>query len=53
MENESGDSEIFYLDTDVLTLLAYTYRDISNVSRKLLKPAVSKKYKRLCSAKIP
>ena len=53
MEDESEDSEVFDLATDSLTLLAYTHRDISTIRRKFLKPAVAKKYKRLCSAEIP
>ncbi|MEW8548292.1 MAG: hypothetical protein AB2693_32715, partial [Candidatus Thiodiazotropha sp.] len=53
LANEEGDGEIFDLATDSLQLLAYTHRDISNVRRKFLKPAVAKKYKRLCSANIP
>lgn len=53
LANEEGDGEIFDLATDSLQLLAYTHRDISYVRRKFLKPAVAKKYKRLCSANIP
>ena len=52
LKNEE-DSDIFYLATDSLQLLAYTHRDISNVRRKFLKPAVAQKYKRLCSSNIP
>ena len=44
---------MFDLATDSLQLLAYTHRDISNIRRKFLKPAVTQKYKRLCSSKIP
>lgn len=53
LEKEDENSEIFDLATDSLQLLAYTHRDISNVRRKFLKPAVAKKYKRLCSANVP
>ena len=52
LKNET-DSDIFDLATDSLHLLAYTHRDISNVRRKFLKPAVAQKYKRLCSSNIP
>ena len=50
---EEEHSEMFDLATDSLQLLAYTHRDISNIRRKFLKPAVTQKYKRLCSSKIP
>ncbi|MCG8047947.1 MAG: hypothetical protein N0E48_20400 [Candidatus Thiodiazotropha endolucinida] len=50
---QDDNGEIFDLATDSLQLLAYTHRDISNVRRKFLKPAVAKKYKRLCSANVP
>ena len=49
-DDANHESEIFDLATDSLQLLAYTHRDISNVRRKFLKPAVAQKYKRLCSA---
>ena len=52
MEKEDDNSDIFDLATDSLQLLAYTHRDISNVRRKFLKPAVAKKYKRLCSSNV-
>ena len=51
--NKEENSEIFDLATDSLQLLAYTHRDISNVCRKFLKPAVAQKYKRLCSSHVP
>ena len=53
LETEGEDSEMFDLAVDSLQLLAYTHRDITNVRRKFMKPAVAKKYKRLCSANIP
>ena len=53
LEKEDENSEIFYLATDSLQLLAYTHRDISDVRRKFLKLAVAKKYKRFCSANVP
>ena len=52
-DDANHESEIFDLATDSLQLLAYTHRDISNVRRKFLKPAVAQKYKRLCSAHVP
>ncbi|MES9879444.1 MAG: hypothetical protein ABW185_01005 [Sedimenticola sp.] len=54
LKQEIGDGEeLFDLATDSLQLLAYTHRDISNVRRKFLKPAVAPKYKRLCASHIP
>ena len=52
-DDANHESDIFDLATDSLQLFAYTHRDISNVRRKLLKPAVAQKYKRLCSAYVP
>lgn len=52
LEKEEN-TEIFDLATDSLQLLSYTHRDIVNVRRKFLKPAVAQKYKRLCAANVP
>ena len=51
--NKGENSEIFNLTTDSLQLLAYTHRDISNVRRQFLKPAVAQTYKCLCSSHVP
>lgn len=53
LKTDSEDRELFDLATDSLQLLAYTHRDMSNVRRKFLKPAVASKYKRLCASHIP
>ena len=48
-DDANHESEIFDLATDSLQLLAYINKDISNVRREFLKPALALKYKRLCS----
>ena len=45
--------QLFDLATQSLQLLAYTHHDLTNVRRKFMKPAVAKKYKRLCTSNAP
>lgn len=50
---QDNDSDIFDLACDSFQLLAYAHRDTSNIRRHMLKPVVSKPYRKLCTPSTP
>lgn len=52
-KDDSHNSKVFDLACDAFQLMAYAHRDTSNVRRQMLKPAVSKHYRKLCSPATP
>lgn len=50
---QDTDNEIFELACDSFQMLAYAHRDCSNIRRHMLKPAVSKPYRKLCTPSTP
>jgi hypothetical protein len=53
LSKKTGNEELFDLATESMQLLAFAHRDLSNVRRKMLKPAVAKKYQKLCTPHLP
>ena len=49
IKSNTGNEEMFDLATQSIQLLAFAHRDLSNVRRKMLKPAVHSKYQKLCA----
>ena len=52
-KNDSVNNRLFDLASDAFSMMAYVHRDQSNIRRQLLKPAVSKPYRKLCNASTP
>ena len=52
-KNDSVNNRLFVLASDAFSMMAYAHRDQSNIRRQLLKPAVSKPYRKLCNASTP
>ena len=50
---KDSDNTTFELACDAFQMLSYAHRDSSNIRRHMLKPAVSKTYRKLCSPSTP
>ena len=53
LTKQTGNEELFDLASESVRLLALSHRDLSNIRRKFIKPAIDKRYQRLCDPSVP